>query len=101
MGSVLCAAAVNSQMFIAGRAAAGLGAAGVLQGALSIINQIIPLEKRALYTSVIMSVYVIASTAGPVLGGLFTQGASWRWCFWMSVTAISIRILPPAHDSLG
>lgn len=33
-------------MFIVGRAVAGFGAAGVLQGALSIINQVVPLEKR-------------------------------------------------------
>ncbi|KAK4206211.1 major facilitator superfamily domain-containing protein, partial [Rhypophila decipiens] len=37
VGSALCAASTSSNMFIIGRAVAGLGAAGVLQGSLSII----------------------------------------------------------------
>ena len=45
---ILCAAAVSSKIFIVGRAVAGLGAAGVLQGELSIIGQVVELEKRPL-----------------------------------------------------
>jgi MFS family permease len=70
-------------MFIVGRAVAGFGAAGGLQGALSIISQTVALEQRPFYTSVVLSVFLIAITVGPVLGGAFTQNVSWRWCFWM------------------
>ncbi|KAG6356246.1 hypothetical protein INS49_015633 [Diaporthe citri] len=75
VGSILCAAAASSNMFIAGRAIAGFGAAGVLQGALSIISQVVPLEKRPLYMGIVISVFVIAVTVGPVLGGVFTQNS--------------------------
>lgn len=70
-------------MFILGRAVAGLGAAGALQGALSIISQTVALEQRAVYTSAVLSVFLIAVTVGPVLGGAITENVSWRWCFWM------------------
>lgn len=83
VGSALCAAAVNSHMFIVGRAIAGFGAAGALQGALCIISQTVALEQRPFYTSAVLSVFLIAITVGPVLGGAFTQNLSWRWCFWM------------------
>ncbi|KAN0074851.1 Major facilitator superfamily domain containing protein [Elaphomyces granulatus] len=84
-GSVLCAAAPSSSVFIAGRAIAGCGAAGLLQGALVIITHSTPLEKRPFYMAIVISVFGICVGIGPVLGGTFTQHVSWRWCFWINV----------------
>ena len=83
VGSVLCAAAQNSTLFIVGRAIAGVGAAGLFQGALGIITFSVRLERRPLYLAVVVSSFAIATCAGPILGGAFTTNISWRWCFWM------------------
>ena len=72
-------------MFIVGRAVAGLGAAGLLQGSLSIITHSVELEKRSLYMGIVISVFVISVCVGPVIGGALTEHVTWRWCFWMSV----------------
>ncbi|PYI23592.1 hypothetical protein BO86DRAFT_305537 [Aspergillus japonicus CBS 114.51] len=85
VGSILCAAAVSSRMFIVGRAIAGMGAAGILQGALSIISMTVVMEKRPLYQGVVISVFVISVCIGPVIGGAFTTHGIWRWCFWINV----------------
>ncbi|KAH8708470.1 major facilitator superfamily domain-containing protein [Phaeosphaeriaceae sp. PMI808] len=83
VGSIICAVAQSSTVFIVGRAIAGLGAAGLLQGALSIISQVVPLEKRPVYMGVVISVFAVATSVGPPLGGAFTEHSTWRWCFWM------------------
>ncbi|KAF2470380.1 MFS general substrate transporter [Lindgomyces ingoldianus] len=85
VGSVLCATATSSAVFIFGRAIAGLGAAGILQGALSIISQIVPLEQRPMYMGIVISVFAVTVCVGPPLGGAFTQHSSWRWCFWINL----------------
>jgi MFS family permease len=46
LGSVLCGAAVSSHMLIVGRAVAGLGASGLMAGALTIIAAVVPIHKR-------------------------------------------------------
>ncbi|KAF2242995.1 permease of the major facilitator superfamily [Trematosphaeria pertusa] len=85
VGSIICAVAPKSTVFILGRAIAGCGAAGLFQGALNIITNTVPLEKRPLYLGIVISVWGISVCIGPVLGGAFTQNISWRWCFWINV----------------
>ena len=83
VGSTLCAAAPLSEVFILGRAVAGVGAAGLLQGALGLVTFIAPLERRPLYMGAIFSAFGITSSMGPIVGGVFTDQITWRWCFWM------------------
>jgi MFS family permease len=82
-GSVLCAAAPTSASFITGRAIAGIGAAGLLQGAFGILTYVCTLEKRPLFLGGVVSLFGLFSSIGPVIGGVLTERASWRWCFWM------------------
>ena len=47
LGSVLCGAAKSSKMLIVGRAVAGLGTSGMVNGALTILSVSVPLHVRA------------------------------------------------------
>jgi MFS family permease len=58
---------------ILGRAIAGVGSAGIFSGALIIIAYSVPLVKRPMYSGFIGAMYGIASVAGPLLGGVFTD----------------------------
>jgi len=46
LGSLLCGVAQSSTMFIVGRAVAGMGGAGIVNGGLTIISACVPLQKR-------------------------------------------------------
>ncbi|KAI1125926.1 MFS general substrate transporter [Nemania abortiva] len=100
VGSLICGVAQNSVTLIIGRAVAGLGSAGLFSGALLILAHSVPLAKRPLYTGMIGGVYGVASVAGPLLGGVFTDKVSWRWCFFINlpigaVTLVVIAIFFP------
>ena len=68
-------------MLIIGRAIAGGGAAALFSGGMTIIGYAVTLRKRALYIALLSSMFGISSVIGPILGGVLTDKASWRWCF--------------------
>lgn len=82
IGSLLCATAASSPMFVAGRAVSGLGFAGEMAGCFAVMVNILPLNKRPLFTGLLSAVEMMAIIAAPVVGGALTQSLGWRWCFW-------------------
>ncbi|KAH6607730.1 efflux pump antibiotic resistance [Trichoderma cornu-damae] len=111
-GSAICGAAPSSPVFIfgkltdlpgvaaqagecngnpgnltsrTGRAIAGLGSAGITTGSLLTTIPLIPLEKRPVFQSVFGLIFGVASISGPLMGGAFTERATWRWCFYLNL----------------
>lgn len=79
LGSLICGVAPTSKAFIVGRAIAGVGAAGIASGSYTIVGFITGPKRRPMFTGIIGAMFGTSTVLGPLLGGVLTGEASWRW----------------------
>jgi len=84
-GAVTCAFARSMPQLIAARAIQGLGAAGLIPVALTVIADLYSLEERARIQGLFSSVWGFAALVGPLLGAFFTVHFGWRSIFSINI----------------
>jgi predicted MFS family arabinose efflux permease len=84
LGSLLAAVSVNVGMLITARAIQGIGGGGLIILVNICISDLFSMRNRGTYFGMIGMVWALASAIGPVLGGVFTEKVSWRWCFYIN-----------------
>jgi pimeloyl-ACP methyl ester carboxylesterase len=91
-------------MLIAARVVQAVGGAALIPASLGLVLEEVPVEKRAMATSVWAAAGAVAAATGPSLGGVLVETTSWRWAFFVNlVIAIAmlraLRLLRETRES--
>jgi EmrB/QacA subfamily drug resistance transporter len=77
--SLLAGIAPTAELLIAARALMGIGGALMWPAVLGLTYQVLPDSRQALAGPLVLGVAGIGNAFGPLLGGVLTDVASWRW----------------------
>ncbi|MFC6936230.1 MDR family MFS transporter [Actinomadura yumaensis] len=84
-GSAACGAAPTMTLLIAFRVVQGAGAGCLLSSMFALTGELFEPRERARYQGYSAIVFAVSSVAGPLVGGLLTDHASWRWAFYLNL----------------
>src|SRR3989442_2783310 len=95
VGSALCGLAQSMIQLVAFRGIQGLGGGGLFALALATIANIVPPRDRGRYQGLIGATFAMGSIAGPALGGVIVDHATWRWVFYVNlpVGAVALAVI--------
>jgi EmrB/QacA subfamily drug resistance transporter len=97
LGTLLCAPLANNfTTLLVGRSIQGIGGGGVITLGQVIYADIVPLRQRPKYFSLVLGAWALGSVAGPLIGGVFDERASWKWCFYINFPfcAVGLVLVP-------
>lgn len=103
LASIACALAGDATTLIVARCIQGIGAALMIPQSLAIIAASFPREVRGRAIGTWAAASALTTAAGPVLGGLLIDLASWRGAFWINVPlgavaiALTLRHVPESR----
>ncbi|KAL3425074.1 major facilitator superfamily transporter [Phlyctema vagabunda] len=91
--TILCAVAQSPSMLLAFRFLSGFAGVATITCGSGTIADIMPREKRGLAMSIWSVGPILGPMVGPIAGGYLTEGAGWRWVFWVIAIAIGCMSL--------
>src|SRR5262245_9057481 len=92
IGSALSGMSTTMGQLIGFRALQGLGAGGLMVGAMAIIGDLVPPRERGRYQGLMAGIMALAMVAGPLAGGFITDNLNWRWAFYVNLPLGAIAL---------
>ncbi|KLU08268.1 MDR family MFS transporter [Kocuria sp. SM24M-10] len=81
LGSAMAGLSPTIEFLILARVVQGIAMGGIMALAMTIMGTIIPPRERGRYAGYMGAVMAVATSAGPLLGGLIVDLFGWRWVF--------------------
>jgi EmrB/QacA subfamily drug resistance transporter len=91
--SALGGAAQTEAWLIASRTLMGIGGALMWPAILGMTFAILPQEKAGLAGGIVLGAAGLGNAIGPLIGGVLTDAASWRWIFFLNVPISIFAVL--------
>ena len=85
LSSALAGLSHSTEMLIGMRALQGIGAGGLTALGTVLIADIISPRERGRYMGLMGAVMAVGMVGGPLLGGVITDAAGWRWNFFVGL----------------
>ena len=83
--SAACGIAQTFGQLIAARSVQGVAAGGLMALAMASVGDLVDPRERPRWQGRIAASFSAAAIAGPLIGGLLVQHASWRWVFYVNL----------------
>ena len=101
--SAVCGMAQDITMLVISRAVQGAAAGGLMALAMACVGNLVSPRERARYQGYITATFAVATVAGPLIGGLLVEHASWRWVFYVNLpigvaALVGLRLRLPAPE---
>jgi MFS family permease len=105
-GSAVCALAPAMEALVAARALQGIGGGSILPISQAIVADLVSPRERARYQAQSAVIFMTASVAGPLIGGVLTDHLHWSLIFWINLPLGALALLMsdraltqlPRHD---
>lgn len=97
-GSIACALASTFIFLVAARVLQGLGGGGLMTLAQALIGEAVSPKERGRFQGWFGAIFALASTLGPLAGGLLSEHFGWRSIFWVNIplaviaAAVALRL---------
>src|SRR5262249_41222419 len=101
LSSLACGLAGDSTLLVTARVVQGVGAAAMFTTTFALLNSSYQGRERGVAYGIWGGVSAAATAIGPILGGLLTEGLSWRWIFLVNLpvcvaaVALCLTVLRP------
>jgi EmrB/QacA subfamily drug resistance transporter len=93
LASFLCGISPNASVLIAARVVQGVGAAAMFATTFALLNASYQGRDRGTAYGMWGAVSGASAAVGPIIGGVLTEGISWRWIFFVNLPVSVLAIV--------